>query len=334
MTSGYYWNNFDLDGVLNLPGIGEGKTKALSPTRRDSEDEKWDPEEHPFPTSIDGTEGHQDHMFANSWTAPIEIGAIDATDMPSSKFVQTIYIFNAGYEKDGVREVGDGAGQWSSIPIHAAPYTKSHVIPATQAFMVTSIAEDATLTLDYYKHVYKPAMDSLTTHKSIDTDPLRAPRRATMSYDPRILKITVNSGEYTNLDELYVLQRNDFKTDSLDNGWDGNKIMGESFAPQLYAMSDGSKMAVNAVKDMEGMKIGFKAGTSAQDYTLSFDYEEQAEPLYLYDKETNAYTEITNEATYEFTTTDTKAHERFLLTRSNSPQIATGVEEIDTENVH
>ena len=109
--------------------------------------------------------------------------------------------------------------------------------------------------------------------------------------------------------------------------------MGESFAPQLYAMSDGSKMAVNAVKDMEGMKIGFKAGTSAQNYAFSFDYEEQAEPLYLYDKETNAYTEITNDATYEFTTTDRKAHERFLLTRSNAPQIATGVEEIDTENV-
>ena len=198
-----------------------------------------------------------------------------------------------------------------------------------QAFLVTDTASGSSITLDYKKHVYDPAVAA----DSIRTFPTRAPRRVKKSSSLNSLTMLVRSEEDVIADRLYIIEGNNLRTDTFDNGWDGNKIMGESFAPQLYAMSDGSKMAVNAVKDMEGMKIGFKAGTSAQNYTFSFDYEEQAEPLYLYDKETNAYTEITNEATYEFTTSDRKAHERFLLTRSNAPQIATGVEEIDTENV-
>ena len=323
------WNNFDLDGILNLPGLTSPASQHTFTcgTR------------HNEAGTFDAGEDSGDHLFANSWAAPIEIGAIDATDMPSDKFVQTIYIFNAGHEYDtngdGIPErvVGDDAGQWSSIPINAAKYTKSHVIPATQAFLVTSKVANATLTLDYKKHVYDPAMDSLTAHKSIDTDPLRAPRRATKeSNDPKILKINVLSNDTTVADKLYIFQRQDFSTESYDNGWDGYKLYGESYAAELYTIRGDARMAVDAVKDMDNTSVAFKASKQDSEYTLSFEYNDD-EPLYLYDKETNALTQISNDATYEFTTSDTKAHERFLLTRSNSPQIATGVEEVENEAV-
>ena len=325
--------NQELKGTLLFPGTGAGKTKTLSPTRRDPEDDgKWTVS-HPFPTSIDEKSGHQDHMFANSWTAPIEIAAMEESDF--THLVHTIYIFNAGYEGEGAKKIGDDAGQWSSFPLASVQsgVIENAVIPGTQAFLVTDTASEASLTLDYKKHVYDPAKASSDANDTINNFPTRAPRRIKKDASLNSLKMFVRSEEDVIADRLYIIEGSNLRTDTFDNGWDGNKIMGESFAPQLYAMSDGSKMAVNAVKDMEGVKIGFKAGTSAQDYTLSFDYEEQAQPLYLYDNETNAYTEITNDATYSFTTDDTKAHERFLLTRSNSPQIATGVEEIDTENV-
>ena len=203
------------------------------------------------------------------------------------------------------------------------------VIPAAQAFLVTSLTEDASFTLDYKKHVYDPAVAA----GQINTSPTRAPRRAKMeSNDPQILKITVNSNDTTIADQLYIFQRKDFKTDSLDNGWDGYKILGENYAAEIYTVRGNANMAVDAVKDMDSTSVAFKASSQDSEYTLSFEYNSE-EPLYLYDKDTQEFTEITNENTYTFVTSDRKEHARFLLTRSNSPQIETGVEEIDTGQV-
>lgn len=305
------WSYFNLDGELNLPGKSATKTFTCSWRGTDG--------------SIDETAGHEDYLFANSWTAPISIKDITASNCSGTSgtdLVQTIYIFNAGYEGAGQKSVGEYAGQWSSFPLASSSYMANAVIPATQAFMVTSKkgSTGATLTLNYNDHVYKPAIDA----NQINTYPTRAPRRTQANEDPNVLRIIVRSSD-VDADQLYVFERGDFTFD-FDDSWDGNKILGESFAPQLYALSGSNKMAVNAVPDMEGMKIGFKAGKYDNQYTFSFEYADDAETLYLYDTDTQEYTQISSEATYSFTTSDTKEHERFVITRSKAPQIVTGVD--------
>jgi len=331
------WSTFYLDGTLNLPGItGDGRLKTLtceSETNRVSNGTGTVNPKYPY------FDNKGDYMFANSWTAPISIAALtasDCSDTDTSDEVEggdldhTIFIFNAGYiGADTVKVLGDYAGTWSAFPFGASRYMDNAVIPATQAFLVSAKVANATLTLDYKKHVYDPAVAA----GEINTFPTRAPRRNTkMTNEPIRLKI-VAYRDSTEADNLYIFERGDF-SEGYDDGWDGGKLVdyAESTAPQLYAIHGVNKLGVDAVKEMDGTNIGFKAGSKSNEYTFVFEYNDD-EPLYLYDKETNALTQISNEATYEFTTYDTAEHNRFLLTRSNSPQIATGVEEIDTENV-
>ena len=328
--SGDNWAHFYVEGTLNLPGLTSPASQHTFECGSRYASAEKDPSADGYNASHPYFDNGGDYLFANSWTAPIDISSIDDSDMNEDDFVQTIYIFNAGYESgSGSRVVGDLAGQWSAFPINSSTYMGGAVIPAAQAFLVTSLTEDASFTLDYKKHVYDPAVAA----GQINTSPTRAPRRAKMeSNDPQILKITVNSNDTTIADQLYIFQRKDFKTDSLDNGWDGYKILGENYAAEIYTVRGNANMAVDAVKDMDSTSVAFKASSQDSEYTLSFEYNSE-EPLYLYDKDTQEFTEITNENTYSFTTSDRKAHNRFLLTRSNSPQIETGVEEIDTGQV-
>lgn len=309
------WSYFYLDGILNLPGKTGTKTFTCGWRATDR-------------GSIDEEDGHQDYLFANSWTAPISIKDITSADCSGTggaDLVQNIYIFNAGYVGDGQKTLGDYAGTWSTFPLASSAYMDGAVIPATQAFMVTSKkgSSGATLTLDYEKHVYDPA----TAGSGMNTSPTRAPRREQTDDAPNVLKIVV-SNDSVNADQLYLFEREDFSY-GFDDGWDGHKVPGLAFAAQLYAINGASQMAVNAVPDMNGIGIGFKAGVEASEYTFSFEYADDAEPIYLYDFDTQVYTLISNEATYTFTTSDKDEHARFAITRNNAPQIATDFEQME-----
>lgn len=318
--SGDDWAYFYLNGgILNLPG--KTGIKDLECAWRTGES---------IPASIDKTEGHQDYMFANSWTAPIAIASM--TDDDFTNMNNEIYIFNAGYNDpmESQKALGDLAGQWSSFPIASAALMKNAVIPATQAFLVVATNENAKLRLDYNKHVYEPALDSLENSHDISTFPTRAPKHMN-TVDMNKLRIIVRS-DSTIADQLYIFERADFSTD-FDNGWDGHKIMGAKFAPQLYAINGTKKMAVDAIPNIDGTQIGFKAGTDANEYTFSFEYADDAETLYLYDFDTQVYTLISNDDTYTFTTSDTNEHARFAIMRNNAPQIATSNEEMAADNM-
>lgn len=304
------YTTFYTDGILNLPGTSGTKTLTCTGTRCKS----------------DGTfDAGGDFLFANSWTAPISVAAFESTDY--SSITPSVYIFNAGYIPAGsdTKILGEYSGTWSTISFDAAAYTDNSVIPATQAFLVTAKAAGATLTLDYGKHVYTPALSG-----GINNAPLKAPKRSSNEEAPARLKMTVQI-DSVNADVLYLFERGDFTT-SFDEGWDGYKVMGESFAPQLYAINGESILAIDAVPELDNTEIGFKAGTLAGEYTFAFDYNDD-EPLYLYDKDTKEVTQIDNEATYSFTTNDMDEHDRFMITRSNAPQVVTGYEEIEGEKV-
>lgn len=310
-----------LKGTFDFPG-NAAANKVLS----------YNPEE------VGHIEGQ--YMFANSWTAPIYIKALN-TDPEKGPvdfvgFDPTIYIFNAGSSSDVTTNAGkdDAPGQWTTIPVNTASWTD--VIPATQAFAlnISSPSSDThSLTLNYKTDVYDPAYAAVVTNKgNMSIDATRAPRRQANGDAYETLRIHVQSENGAYADNVRLLVRDDFTT-GFDNGWDGRKKEGLGQTPQIYVEGDAGRMAVSAEPQLEGKVIGFKAGSVESTYTISFDYDEKAEILYLLDTDLNVYTPVTREDTYTFTTTDKADHPRFILTYNRAPQTATGVDDVkeDTE---
>ena len=310
-------SSYYLDGTLNLPGIEDGdKEKVLTCTSsRYADASLWNGE----------------HMFANSWTAPIEVGAMDATDFDGVD--PTIYIFNAGSVK-GVtdttgygKELGDNPGQWTALPVadvRANPGEYPYkVIPGTQAFLVRATAEHGTVTLDYKKHVYDPAI----ANKGVDVTPTRAPKHNTDNLSTRLKLVVVGEGIYK--DETQIHERADFSFGH-DAGWDGYKINGNAHSPQLYTVSNAKQMSVNAIPDMEGTVVGFRKGSDDDIYTFSFIYDGEEE-YYLNDLKEQTSTLISNENTYMFSAESGDAEARFIISASPIAPVITGVEQTSSK---
>ena len=266
-------------------------------------------------------------VVGNSWTAPISIQDMTTDDFEN--LTANIYFFNTGVDKSGGGTVTDNAtgdarwapGTYVNIPIASAPYTGSDDhIPSLQGFFVNNKGGSAgTLHLDYDKHVRK------TTRDNILSGQMHAPRRAqaTDTDEPVVLKMKVSGENYD--DKLVLLGREDF-SEGFDNGWDGDKWDGNESALYIYTTdNNGTENSVSAIPELEGTVIGFRAGEDDA-YTLNFEYLNSDETLYLYDVENNTYTQIMTGMTYRFFTTDNEKHARFIITRSNGQEVATGVE--------
>ena len=263
-------------------------------------------------------------VVGNSWTAPIDINALTTDDLEG--LTANIYFFNTGVDKTGTAGAAGSryAGStYVTVPVEAARYEgEDDHINSLQGFFVKNPNGSAgTLHLDYERHVRK------TTRDNILSDEMHAPARRTAlsSDEPVVLKMKVSGENYD--DKLLLLEREDFTT-GFDNGWDGDKWDGNESALYIYTTdNNGTENSVSAIPELEGTIIGFRAGEDDA-YTLNFEYLNSDEPLYLYDVENNTYTQIMTGMTYRFFTTDNEKHERFIITRSNGQEVATGVEPV------
>ena len=272
-----------------------------------------------------------DMVIGNSWTAPIQVKQLTNEDFGG--LTKNIYLFNTGLDVNcsgTLNPVGtDGdaryaAGTYVVVPIHSSPYTGDSLISSLQAFTITnSSGSDATLTLNYDKHV-RPTRNT----DKVNAGPMHAPRRNTAQQEgPAVLKIWASGSNYD--DRLVLLEGEGFST-GYDDGWDGEKIMIYGAAPEVYSVMQSGKESVTATPDMEGTLIGFRAGEDSE-YTFQFNYNDEDDELYLLDTDTKIYTLIRTGNSYSFTTSDKAEHNRFILTR-NAPQIATGNQNV-TEDV-
>lgn len=266
-------------------------------------------------------------VIANSWTAPIQIDNFTDDDLKNLA-AKTIYFFNTGSDPNQSGTVqpagvtGDArwaAGTYVPVPIHAAPYSGDSTISAMQGFYVVGGVSEGSIHLDYDRLV-RPQK----TGQNIVSGPMHVRRRAAAADgEPNVLKLFVGGNRYD--DRLILLEREDF-TNGFDDGWDGDKWSGNSVAPALWTLrNDNTHEAVSAIPDFEGTIIGFQAGED-DEYTFRFDYSGEADAIYLLDTETKVYTRVLTGNTYTFTTADNAEHQRFVLTRSDAPQVATGVE--------
>ena len=272
--------------------------------------------------------GNGENLIGNSWTAPIQITAFEASDFGSA--TATVSVYNSG--RDDVAhnptyvtatEENDGAataGQWLSVPISVSKlggYTGLKVIPAMQAFQVTT-SSATTLTLDYDKLV-RPATNTVNA-------PMRAPKRKAppQAEIEGLLRVRV-SGEQTHTD-VWLLQDERFDY-GFDNGWEASYQECDERSAQLYALSEIGKMAFLAQPEIDGTVLGFAPSRDGDEYTFSFHYLGN-ETLYLNDLKQQNSTLISEENIYRFTYEEGDTH-RFLISATpfGAPGITTGVSE-------
>lgn len=268
----------------------------------------------------------KEKVFANSWTAPIQIKQLRDADFGDME--KTVYKFNTGFDDDNNGAVGNtqsAAGTYRSIPIHASPYTGDSVISSMQGFYVRNTAEtNQTLQLSYDNHV-RPAR----TTDAIINGPMLAPQRISAESEnterPTVMKlITAGSRYYA---DIVLLAREDF-SQAYDDGWDGENLNEAGEAPLVYALrEDGTKDAVSAIPYFEGTVVGFHTGEDNL-YTVSFVYDGD-EILYLNDLQEQESTLISEGNTYSFWTSENDAEARFIISATPIAKTPTGVEGAD-----
>ncbi|MCM1576236.1 MAG: InlB B-repeat-containing protein [Bacteroides sp.] len=281
-------------------------------------------ENHEFNLTKSACEGI--NIIGNSWTAPIQITLLDATDFGEG-LEQTVYIYNTGRDATpGVGVAGDYGdntpGQWRAIPIQTAKlegYDGPKTIPAMQAFEIDFLPDatqtTATLTIDYNRVV--------RTSSGTDFNrPLYAPKRATATNQPQLMRISVeDSNTKAN---LYLLQDEQFSY-AFDNGWDGRYVPGDGRSADLWAFTTAGDMAVSAQPQLSGTNLGFAPGRESV-YTFSFAWS--GETLYLNDILLQRSTRIQTGNTYTFTAFDSEPANRFVISSEPYSPVGTSLADV------
>jgi len=204
------------------------------------------------------------NLIGNPYTAAIEISQIEF----SGNVLKTIYIYNTGSKADWTSKSGDSidsnitAGQYTAIPqAWAGNAGLQYEIPSMQAFLVKTKDNTGTISIPY---------SSVGTVVP-NTFALRAPGllNSDVSSDKVWTIIDVKGSRFS--DRMWIFTEPGC-THGFDNGWDGEKFMGSSLTPQIYAMEQDGNYQVNSVDDINNTYLGFRAGEDSV-YTLTFTHQ-------------------------------------------------------------
>ena len=308
---GYYTDLYAFEGI----GITTDKTTAHEYTMKGTLASTKDQE---IPITA---ENKKLNLIGNSWTAPIQISELEASDFgdASSAVEQTVYIYCTGHGKATSGGETETAGQWLAIPFNAtdfAAWEGLKVIPSMQSFQIKTTGA-GTLTLDYKKHV----RGGTTTL----TEKLRAPKRKVETDGVELMRIRVADSQ-THTD-LYLFEGDQF-TDEFDNGWEANYRVGTSESAKLYAKVATGVMSVAAMPSLESTPVYFIPGQETE-YMFTFGGEGMG--YYLNDIKMQRSTLISTEATYSFTYEKGDAAARFYISKTpiDAGDTPTGVSNTD-----
>ena len=278
------------------------------------------------------------NLIANSWMAPLQIDKMKTSDFGAGADA-ALYIYNTGSYADWEAHKGvykdqqyAPAGQYTTVPVGAVKILNeagNADLPSTiapmQAFFVLTTA-NTVLQLNH---------DNLLFNENYTqtTSPMRAPRRAKVqNEDVNVLRIDVK-GEYA-ADKMWIMQADSFSL-AYDNGYDGKKILGDTFVPQLAVATEAGEMAIAALPQYEGTRLMFRKGSEDELYTLSFQYA--GTPLLLRDLLTGDEVEIITGNTYAFYATNEQLAERFEIVKKPESQggVTTGLTAVvDDDGLH
>ena len=231
------------------------------------------------------------NLLANSYTAPIDITQLEFSETVDA----CIVLYNTGTYADWESQQGklskenlNNPGQLIVIPketssVIGLPTT----IASMQAFFVIAKADGATLKVDY-----KTAVAGATNHGN----QMRAPE----AHDEfNVLKIMIE-GENSR-DRLWILE-NEETTRAYDNGYEARKIFDAPRGHQMYATCQYGYASIDCSESMVGQTIGLKGDNEGELLTITFDTSKLKyyQSLYLYDKATGKYVNITAGEEYTF----------------------------------
>ena len=255
-------------------------------------------------------------FVANSWVAPISIAAMSTEDFGAAD--ATVYIMNSGTYEEAIQQQRNASydgtaaarGQYNAIPVHAASYLPNAltVIPPMQGFFVHT-TRATTLSLDYNKTVYTPALTRVIT------TPTRAPQAISNIQSPISNVIRFRVEGFGSEDEVYLLTSDAFTT-RFDNGWEAIKARSENSDISMAVTSADGDLAVAAIPELEGTEITFVGGNH-KTYTITAEINNNLSPitnnLYLLDTESGISTELRDGMTYSFKCG--AATRRFVITK-------------------
>lgn len=298
----------------------------------------------PLTYSKDGRDGR--HIFANSYTAPIDVkalhNAITYAEGQESRFRidQTVYIFNSGswnaWNSIGQTASGSTPGQYYAIPIlaAAADYLSSDeqtVIPPMQGFYMRVRSKTPMNELKTNEHVGHIQLDYnqlVMSNKQIDNTPLRSPQRVEDTSDFQRARIHVTSAT-SGADRLIIIQ-DTINTCKYNNGYDAPNQTTEGLA-NIYTNESFGKMEVSCSDNIDSLYIGFMAGEDSY-YTLHFSA--MCGEIYLKDLANDSIILMQDGGQYHFTATPNSTNDlrfQILLDPDFDPSNGNGDILSDTE---
>jgi hypothetical protein len=299
----------------------------------------------PLTYSKDGRDGR--HIFANSYTAPIDVkalhNAITYAEGQDSRFRidQTVYIFNSGswnaWDSIGQTASGSTPGQYYAIPIlaAAADYLSDEqtVIPPMQGFYMRVRSKTPMNELQSNEHVGQIQLDYnqlVMSNRQIDNTPLRSPQRVEETFDFQRARIHVTSAT-SGADRLIIIQ-DTINTRKYNNGYDAPNQTTEGLA-NIYTNESFGKMEVSCSDNIDSLYIGFMAGEDSQ-YTLHFSA--MCGDIYLKDLANDSIILMQEGGQYHFTATPNSTNDlrfQILLDPEFDPSNGNGDILSDTEGI-
>lgn len=248
---------------------------------------------------IAGTSYPGQHLFANPYTAAINISSI-VYDVNTEN---AVYLYNTGtYNQwvDNGNNTNPGTtsapGQYTvSTPATAGILGVPAQIPSMQGFLVKTQSDTpGAITIPY------------STGVGINNEPQRAQGLTGITANEKIATRIDLKGSHA-ADCVWIFSDPTCSA-GFNNGWDGYKMMGATSNPQIYAMEATGDYQIDAVANINETFLGFNAGTET-DYKLSFTHQNTDklyQGIYLVDLLENKTTDITTSGSeYGFTAVST-----------------------------
>lgn len=237
------------------------------------------------------------HIFANPYTAAIDIRQL----VFGVGTEASVYLYNTGtfsvWQLDGGHtSSATNEGQYLVVPQNTAGNLDLPVqIPSMQAMLVkatTAVSDSFAIS---YNNVVM--VDTVMQRVRASSNVVRSNLTGTI--------INVVGANYS--DRMWLFTNPGCKP-TFDNGWDGFKLAGKAFAPQIYGIGPDGNYQVMSTNNINNTDIAFQAGIDTE-YTLIFtntNVQDYYTALYLYDNVENRTVDITQSGSeYTFTAQST-----------------------------
>lgn len=244
-------------------------------------------------------------VISNPFTAGVPLNAIEFTNME-----QSVYLYNTGSSKEWV-DAGNGsagttAGHYEVLPVYTAGANAT--IPSMQGFVVKMVStQDGSPGSVKLKYAGVKENSIMKSGKAIQKEQVHTDIRL-LSNESVLDKMSIYTIEHS--------------TRGFDNGYDGRKMISSAESAQIYSLENDGEYQVNAVPDMNGTHIAFKANKGIYEYTLQFNQhntEEKYKSIKLIDLVNGTETDITGDnSEYHFTASnEEQAEVRFIIKSTN-----------------